>query len=155
MNKPPTPPNSSPPQFATFSTTTRSPRFAGPPPDYRPSSCSTGPSRSFGSPSPANYAFPINLGLHSPLPYAQPQMSMKPAPPPPSHPLLTPSGHALANGGKVQNVSNDPLAPCIIYWPDNEPFPEQGQIRPGGLVTSHVRLQLVRILMIYLNNHLS
>ncbi|KAK0476055.1 hypothetical protein IW261DRAFT_1491724 [Armillaria novae-zelandiae] len=24
--------------------------------------------------------------------------------------------------------------PCIMYWPDNEPFPEQGQIRPSGLV---------------------
>ncbi|OBZ74991.1 hypothetical protein A0H81_05414 [Grifola frondosa] len=24
----------------------------------------------------------------------------------------------------------DPLAPCVMYWPDNEPLPEQGQIRP-------------------------
>ncbi|KAJ7835837.1 hypothetical protein B0H14DRAFT_3141925 [Mycena olivaceomarginata] len=46
------------------------------------------------------------------------------------HPHLTPSGRALARGGKVQNVSSDPLSPCIMYWPDNEPFPEQGQIRP-------------------------
>ncbi|KAJ7860571.1 hypothetical protein B0H14DRAFT_2441954 [Mycena olivaceomarginata] len=46
------------------------------------------------------------------------------------HPHLTPSGRALARGGKVQNVSSDPLSQCIMYWPDNEPFPEQGQIRP-------------------------
>ncbi|KDR78404.1 hypothetical protein GALMADRAFT_224788 [Galerina marginata CBS 339.88] len=51
-----------------------------------------------------------------------------------SHPLLTPSGRAFAIGGKVQNISSDPLSPCIMYWPDNEPFPEQGQIRPSGLV---------------------
>ncbi|PPQ85723.1 hypothetical protein CVT24_001709 [Panaeolus cyanescens] len=58
-----------------------------------------------------------------------------PAPPPKlTHPLLTPSGRAFAIGGKVQNISSDPLSPCIMYWPDNEPFPEQGQIRPSGLV---------------------
>lgn len=56
-----------------------------------------------------------------------------PKPPPPSHPLLTPSGRAFASGGKVQNVSTDPLTPCVMYWPDNEPLPEQGQIRPSGL----------------------
>ncbi|KAJ7442149.1 hypothetical protein B0H11DRAFT_2094654 [Mycena galericulata] len=50
------------------------------------------------------------------------------------HPLLTPSGRAFAVGGKVQNISSDPLSPCIMYWPDNEPFPEQGQIRPSGLM---------------------
>ena len=51
-----------------------------------------------------------------------------------THPLLTPSGRAFAVGGKVQNISSDPLSPCIMYWPDNEPFPEQGQIRPSGLI---------------------
>ncbi|TFK69816.1 hypothetical protein BDN72DRAFT_897005 [Pluteus cervinus] len=51
----------------------------------------------------------------------------------PSHPLLTPSGKAFAVGGRVQNISSDPLSPCIMYWPDNEPLPEQGQIRPSGL----------------------
>lgn len=50
-----------------------------------------------------------------------------------SHPLLTPSGRAFAVDGKVQNISSDPLSPCIMYWPDNEPFPDQGQIRPGNL----------------------
>lgn len=53
--------------------------------------------------------------------------------PSPSHPLLTPSGRAFAVGGKVQNVSSEPLVPCVIFWPDNEPFPEQGQIRPSHL----------------------
>ena len=48
------------------------------------------------------------------------------------YPLLTPSGRAISVGGRVQNVSSDPLAPCIMYWPDNEPLPEQGQIRPSG-----------------------
>ncbi|KAF8151194.1 hypothetical protein BJ912DRAFT_869510 [Pholiota molesta] len=48
-----------------------------------------------------------------------------------AHPLLTPSGRAFAVGGKVQNISSDPLSPCVMYWPDNEPFPEQGQIRPS------------------------
>jgi len=61
----------------------------------------------------------------------QPEVS---GPPKTAHPLLTPSGRAFAIGGKVQNVSSDPLAPCIMYWPDNEPFPEQGQIRPSSLV---------------------
>jgi len=56
-----------------------------------------------------------------------------PNPPKSSHPLLTPSGRAFAVGGKVQNVSSDPLNPCVMYWPDNEPFPEQGQIRPNNL----------------------
>ncbi|KAF7320916.1 RanBP2-type domain-containing protein [Mycena chlorophos] len=50
------------------------------------------------------------------------------------YPLLTPSGRAFAVGGKVQNISSDPLTPCIMYWPDNEPFPEQGQIRPSNLM---------------------
>ncbi|KAI5993714.1 hypothetical protein F5J12DRAFT_907322 [Pisolithus orientalis] len=53
--------------------------------------------------------------------------------PSPSNPLLTPSGRAFAVGGRVQNVSGDPLIPCVIFWPDNEPFPEQGQIRPSHL----------------------
>ncbi|KAG6837044.1 hypothetical protein H0H93_015615 [Arthromyces matolae] len=68
----------------------------------------------------------------------QPQVvyqSSAPVPPIKSaHPLLTPSGRAFAVGGRVQNISSDPLSPCIMYWPDNEPFPEQGQIRPSNLV---------------------
>ncbi|KAF8064113.1 hypothetical protein FPV67DRAFT_202853 [Lyophyllum atratum] len=78
---------------------------------------------------------------HSQHPQQQQQHSQEPAfaaPPAPTtnksaHPLLTPSGRGFAVGGKVQNISTDPLSPCIMYWPDNEPFPEQGQIRPSGL----------------------
>ncbi|KAF8901059.1 hypothetical protein CPB84DRAFT_998327 [Gymnopilus junonius] len=81
---------------------------------------------------------------HTSVAYAQPQPSSpfvsSPVsashvghPPKSTHPLLTPSGRAFAIGGKVQNISNDPLNPCIMYWPDNEPFPEQGQIRPSNL----------------------
>ncbi|KAH8112578.1 hypothetical protein DFH11DRAFT_1857827, partial [Phellopilus nigrolimitatus] len=55
-------------------------------------------------------------------------------PQPPQHPLLTPSGRALAVGGKVLNVSVDSLAPCIMFWPDNEALPEPGQ---GGLANVH------------------
>ncbi|KAM6493402.1 hypothetical protein JOM56_011536 [Amanita muscaria] len=53
----------------------------------------------------------------------------------PHQPLLTPSGRGFAIGGRVRNISSDPLTPCIMYWPDNEPLPEQGQIRPNALVT--------------------
>jgi hypothetical protein len=60
-------------------------------------------------------------------------------PPPPSYPLLTPSGRALATGGRVQNISSNPLLPCVMYWPDNEPYPEQGQIRPQGPTGTQVR----------------
>lgn len=79
------------------------------------------PSPHYPVPSPGVRQVPASPGL----------ISVKP--PSPSHPLLTPSGRAFAVGGKVQNVSNDPLAPSVLYWPDNEPFPEQGQIRPSHL----------------------
>ncbi|KAF8531207.1 hypothetical protein JB92DRAFT_182082 [Gautieria morchelliformis] len=46
--------------------------------------------------------------------------------------ILTPSGRAFARGGRVQNVSPDPLTPCVMFWPDNEVWPERGQIRPAG-----------------------
>lgn len=49
----------------------------------------------------------------------------------PVHHLLTPSGRSFSVGGKVQNISTDPLLPCVMYWPDNEAFPEQGQLRPS------------------------
>ncbi|KAH8831194.1 hypothetical protein DL96DRAFT_1705634 [Flagelloscypha sp. PMI_526] len=66
----------------------------------------------------------------TPTTYSNQNYAPLPSPP---HPLLTPSGRAFAVGGRVQNVSTDPLAPCVMYWPDNEPLPEQGQIRPGYL----------------------
>ena len=50
-----------------------------------------------------------------------------------SHPPLTPSGRAFSSNGRVRNISSDPLNPCVVYWPDNEPLPDQGQIRPSGL----------------------
>ncbi|KAI0324897.1 hypothetical protein GY45DRAFT_318366 [Cubamyces sp. BRFM 1775] len=50
--------------------------------------------------------------------------------PPPQYPPLTPSGRSLAIGGRVRNISRDPLSPCVMYWPDNEPLPEPCQIRP-------------------------
>ena len=43
---------------------------------------------------------------------------------------LTPSGTQICAGGKVQNISSNPLAPCYMFWSFNEPFPEPGQIRP-------------------------
>lgn len=47
-----------------------------------------------------------------------------------SFPVLTPSGRQFSIGGKVQNVSRDPMAPCFMFWSFNEPFPQPGQIRP-------------------------
>ena len=107
-----------------------SPRFA---------STSSAPSnvpslRLNGTPSPTAMSYNIHPTLSSPLPYSQNQFKA----PASQHPILTPSGRALAIGGKVQNVSSDPLAPCIMYWPDNEAFPEPGQIRPPNLANVHV-----------------
>lgn len=65
--------------------------------------------------------------------------------PSPVHHLLTPSGRAFSIGGKVQNISTDPLSPCVMYWPDNEPFPEQGQIRPSVVMGVPVRVSFLRL----------
>lgn len=54
--------------------------------------------------------------------------------------ILTPSGRAFSVGGRVQDVSSDPLSSCFLFWPDNEPLPEQGQIRPSTLVGFPVRI---------------
>lgn len=62
----------------------------------------------------------------------EPQMPLSPSQRVPH--ILTPSGRAFSVGGRVQDVSSDPLSPCIIFWPDNEPFPEQSQIRHSNLV---------------------
>lgn len=64
--------------------------------------------------------------IHNPTRYLTANKTISAQPP------LTPSGRAFARGGNVRNVSRNPLSPCIIYWPDNEPLPEQGQIRPSG-----------------------
>ena len=65
--------------------------------------------------------------------------------PPPQYPPLTPSGRALAIGGRVRNISRDPLSPCVMYWPDNEPLPEPCQIRPidSALMTVSVVVVLL------------
>ncbi|KAJ7022676.1 hypothetical protein C8F04DRAFT_1310428 [Mycena alexandri] len=93
--------------------------------------------------SPTGYGFPHQQSLPT---YRRYPSSMQPVvnlPPPSSptanktmsaHPLLTPSGRAFASGGKVVNITSDPLNPCVMYWPENESFPEQGQIRPSGLM---------------------
>ncbi|KAF7966307.1 hypothetical protein HWV62_39205 [Athelia sp. TMB] len=75
--------------------------------------------------SPTSFAQQQQQHVHSPSP------SLVATPTSPVHHLLTPSGRAFAVGGKVQNISTDPLSPCVMYWPDNEPLPEQGQIRPS------------------------
>ncbi|KAG2005958.1 hypothetical protein CC2G_002323 [Coprinopsis cinerea AmutBmut pab1-1] len=75
----------------------------------------------------------VQPGPHHPQHQVPPRAAAG-IPPKPTHPILTPSGRAFAIGGKVQNISSDPLSPCIMYWPDNEPFPEQGQIRPSNVV---------------------
>ncbi|KAJ6468976.1 hypothetical protein DFH09DRAFT_1479573 [Mycena vulgaris] len=80
---------------------------------------------------PNGYASTSVVNLSPPSPLGSPTANKTPMS---AHPLLTPSGRAFASGGKVQNISSDPLSPCIMYWPDNEPFPEQGQIRPSGLM---------------------
>ncbi|KAI0063288.1 hypothetical protein BV25DRAFT_1915213 [Artomyces pyxidatus] len=49
---------------------------------------------------------------------------------PAAHPLLTPSGRALAHGGALLDLSTDPTVPCVLWWPDNEPRPHPGQVRP-------------------------
>lgn len=103
------------------------------------------PSPHYPVPSPGVRQVPASPGL----------ISVKP--PSPSHPLLTPSGRAFAVGGKVQNVSSDPLAPSVLYWPDNEPFPEQGQIRPSHLTGLPVRRRFLlfdALIDQYISNHL-
>jgi hypothetical protein len=54
--------------------------------------------------------------------------------------ILTPSGRAFSIGGRVQDVSSDPLYSCFLFWPDNEPLPELGQIRPSNIFCDPVRI---------------
>ncbi len=83
-----------------------------------------------------NAPYPHHLGSH------QPQFATPINPPAPSTAqppylpaseylkLLTPSGHALAIGGRVRNISSNPMTPCVIWWPDNERLPDPGCVRP-------------------------
>nr|GAT60495.1 predicted protein [Mycena chlorophos] len=104
-------------------------------------------SQSSPSHSPTSHGFPVSPRSQSQQYHNTQQQQQQPVSLPLSstlaalnkaassgYPLLTPSGRAFAVGGKVQNISSDPLTPCIMYWPDNEPFPEQGQIRPSNLM---------------------
>jgi len=103
------------------------------------SASSTGPH--YSSP-PVEYPKPINDSPMSPtnifahnFPNAHPpintkseglpalQMSQLPF-------VVSPSGRTMAVNVRPHNVSNDPLNPCVILWPENEPLPSQGQIRP-------------------------
>ena len=56
-----------------------------------------------------------------------------------AHHPLTPSGRMFSAGGRLRNISSDPLTPCMMFWPENEPLPEQGQIRPNSLLGMPVR----------------
>ena len=118
----------------------RSPRFISPPHSRINTSANFSSHSSLSpmhSPNTFNFAPPgssvLSQGGPSP-PVSQHPHSSSGKPPSPVHHLLTPSGRSFSVGGKVQNISTDPLSPCVMYWPDNEPFPEQGQIRPS-LVT--------------------
>ncbi|KAF8990246.1 hypothetical protein BDQ17DRAFT_387893 [Cyathus striatus] len=86
------------------------------------------PSGSRGGPSPRFTG--VVLPGHQQQSYSSASLPQNTVGARPSHPLLTPSGRNFASGGRVQNISSDPMNPCIMYWPDNEPFPDQGQIRP-------------------------
>jgi hypothetical protein len=66
---------------------------------------------------------PVGQATHLPMHPSQAPKSPLPI-------QLTPSGTQICVGGKVQNISNNPLAPCYMFWSFNEPFPEPGQIRP-------------------------
>ncbi|KAF9784738.1 hypothetical protein BJ322DRAFT_1141791 [Thelephora terrestris] len=80
------------------------------------------------SPRFSNFESPRDITLTGP----GPQLPMHPsqAPKNPFPIQLTPSGTHICMGGKVQNISKDPLSPCYMFWSFNEPLPDQGQIRP-------------------------
>lgn len=90
------------------------------------------------SPSPTAISFPNSVSQLAARQLQQTQ-HLTAKLPAPQHPILTPSGRLIAIGGKVQNISSDPLTPTLMFWPDNEPLPEPGQIRPANLSNVHVR----------------
>ncbi|KAJ7353544.1 hypothetical protein DFH08DRAFT_988022 [Mycena albidolilacea] len=137
----------SPHHFSSFQSSNPPPHSSRPQPSPRFVSAANTMQQYPGNLSPIGYGFVSQPPSPSYNRVQQQQAVMNLPPPSPlpspsatksnmhAHPLLTPSGRAFAVGGKVQNISSDPLSPCIMYWPDNEPFPEQGQIRPGGLMS--------------------
>lgn len=64
------------------------------------------------------------------LPQRRPSPPASSKPATMQYPVLTPSGKQLSIGGKVQNVSQDPMTPCFMFWSFNEPLPHPGQLRP-------------------------
>ncbi|KIM77391.1 hypothetical protein PILCRDRAFT_825351 [Piloderma croceum F 1598] len=131
-NRTPSPHHQSPSACMQPNRLPSSPRFVSPPNTVNSSPFAQSPVAPMHSPTYPNLnqmsSFPQT---HSPS-VSHPLSAAKS--PPPVHHLLTPSGRAFAVGGKVQNISTDPLSPCVMYWPDNEPFPEQGQIRPSSIM---------------------
>lgn len=115
-----------------------SPRFISPPNSRINTSVNFSSHQSSMSPMHSPSTFNFTPQGSSPLSQGGPSLSVSQhphssagKPPSPVHHLLTPSGRSFSVGGKVQNISTDPLSPCVMYWPDNEAFPEQGQIRPS------------------------
>ncbi|CAE6463689.1 unnamed protein product [Rhizoctonia solani] len=78
-----------------------------------------------------------SLPLSSPPPRRFDSMPTCGKQPPRLPSILTPSGRAFARGGRIQNISPVPAAPLIMFWPDNEPLPQAGQIRPPFSPGSH------------------
>lgn len=70
----------------------------------------------------------IDITLTGPGPHLPLHPSQAPRNPFPIQ--LTPSGTQICMGGKVQNISKDPLSPCYMFWSFSEPLPDPGQIRP-------------------------
>lgn len=93
---------------------------------------------------PRHQVLPSHLPQRPPMPQRHATEPLQRSPQPPlasvvQQHILTPSGRAFSEGGHVQNVSSDPLGPLVIFWPDNEPLPEPGQLRPtnvAGMVVS-------------------
>ncbi|KAI0830201.1 hypothetical protein BC628DRAFT_1416512 [Trametes gibbosa] len=115
---------------ATISVANPSPRFAS---RYNGLSGGEPPSPLVSLPSPASVSgFPF-VGARGAAAGQVPRQMMAskgPAAAAAQYPPLTPSGRALSVGGRVRNISRDALAPCVMYWPDNEPLPETCQLRP-------------------------
>ncbi len=63
--------------------------------------------------------------------------------------ILKPSGCAK----RVQDVSSNPLYSCFMFWPDNEPLPEQGQICPSNLFGTQVRIASLVIKRSLISRH--
>lgn len=99
----------------------RAPLPLSPPPPRRANPLSL--SLSTGTGAPAIFS----PTLSTPTTFASTQRAHQP-PRLPS--ILTPSGRALAQGGRIQNVSPLPTVPLVMFWPDNEPLPLPSQIRP-------------------------